>query len=231
MLLFVGLGNPGPKYENNRHNIGFMALDRIAEANGFGAWRDRFGALCAEGRLGHEKVLAVKPVDFMNNSGRAVGAAVNFHKIEPQTVLVIHDELDLLLGRLRLKYGGGHAGHNGLRDIHAAIGADYTRLRLGIGRPCTKDRILGHVLSDFSKAERPLAGGVVDAVGALAPMLADDALHDAFLSKMNSRVAPLRPVEEDGQGENQQSTGAAAENGTNSAGSGTKLGEGAPDGV
>ncbi|RME17075.1 MAG: aminoacyl-tRNA hydrolase, partial [Alphaproteobacteria bacterium] len=153
MKLFVGLGNPGAKYARNRHNIGFMALDRIAEDHGFGPWRAKFQGLVSEGRLGGEKVVLLKPQTYMNLSGQAVGEAMRFFKLAPADVIVFHDELDLAPGKVRLKLGGGHAGHNGLRSIHAHIGEAYGRVRLGIGHPGHKDRVTAWVLADFPKAD------------------------------------------------------------------------------
>ncbi len=154
MKIMAGLGNPGAKYAMNRHNIGFMAVDRIAADHGFGPWRTKFQSEVSEGRLGGEKVLLVKPMTYMNNSGRAIGEAMRFYKLAPEDLIVIHDELDLAPGKVRVKVGGGHAGHNGLRSIHAHVGPDYTRVRLGIGHPGDKARVAGYVLSDFSKAEQ-----------------------------------------------------------------------------
>ncbi len=172
MKLFVGLGNPGAKYAGNRHNIGFMALDRIAEDHGFAPWRGKFQGSLTEGRLGREKVLLLKPETFMNLSGQSVGAAMRFYKLTPADVTVFHDELDLAPGKLRLKQGGGHAGHNGLRSIHQHIGADYARVRLGIGHPGHKDAVSGYVLRDFSKADQgwldDLLRGISDGAAHLA---------------------------------------------------------------
>lgn len=153
MKLFVGLGNPGPKYANNRHNIGFMAVDAIADGHGFGPWRSKFQAQVSEGVLGGEKVLLLKPDTFMNLSGQAVGEAMRFYKLDSTDVTVFHDELDLVPGKLKLKLGGGHAGHNGLRSIHQHIGPHYARVRLGIGHPGHKDKVSPWVLSDFAKQE------------------------------------------------------------------------------
>src|SRR5210317_1683475 len=145
MKLIVGLGNPGAKYARNRHNIGFMAVDRIASDHGFGPWKPKFQGQIAEGRLGREKVLLLKPETFMNKSGQSVGEAMRFYKLEPEDVIVIHDELDLAPGKVRVKQGGGHAGHNGLRSIHAHIGENYARVRLGIGHPGRKDLVAHYV--------------------------------------------------------------------------------------
>lgn len=172
MIVFAGLGNPGAKYAANRHNIGFMALDAIAKAQGFGPWRTKFQGLVSEGRLGDEKVLLLKPQTFMNLSGQSVTAALQFHKLGPEALVVFHDELDLAPGKLRCKQGGGHAGHNGLRSIHGHIGPDYARVRLGIGHPGHKDRVAPYVLSDFAKADQgwldDLMRGIADGAAALA---------------------------------------------------------------
>ena len=154
MKLIVGLGNPGAKYENNRHNIGFKILDKILEDNNFPPYKEKFQSLVSEGRIGTEKVLLLKPLTFMNESGRAVNLAKSFFKIDPASIIVFHDELDLAPGKLRVKNGGGHAGHNGLRSIQACLGTpDFTRVRCGIGHPGHKDRVHAYVLSDFAKGE------------------------------------------------------------------------------
>lgn len=191
MKLFVGLGNPGAKYAGNRHNIGFMALDRIAQEHGFAPWRAKFQAALTEGRLGSEKVILLKPETYMNNSGQSVGEAMRFFKLEPADVVVFHDELDLAPGKLRVKTGGGHAGHNGLRSIHAHIGEAYDRVRLGIGHPGHKDRVSGYVLSDFAKADADwlddLLRGIADGAPALA---AGDT--GRFMNAVSLRTAPPR---------------------------------------
>ena len=191
MKLWVGLGNPGPKHAGNRHNIGFMALDRIAADHGFSPWKRAFQGLACDGRFGSEKVLLLKPETFMNLSGQSVGEAMRFHKLTPADVTVFHDELDLAPGRLRLKQGGGHAGHNGLRSIHGHIGDAYGRVRLGIGHPGHKDAVSGYVLHDFAKADQDwlddLMRGISDGAPALA---ADDAAR--FMTAVSLRVAPAR---------------------------------------
>lgn len=168
----MGLGNPGSKYAGNRHNIGFMAVDRIAADHAFGPWKSGFKGRVAEGRLGTERIVLLKPETFMNRSGDAVRAAMDWHKIGPAEVIVLHDELDLAPGKLRLKQGGGHAGHNGLRSIHAHIGPDYARVRLGIGHPGHKDAVAAYVLHDFAKADAEwldkLLDGISDGAEALA---------------------------------------------------------------
>lgn len=191
MKLWVGLGNPGAKYAGNRHNIGFMALDRIAGDHGFGPYRRAFQGLVAEGRLGPEKVVLLKPETFMNLSGQAVGEAMRFYKLTPDDVTVFHDELDLAPGKLRVKTGGGHAGHNGLRSIHAHIGEAYHRVRLGIGHPGHKDAVAAYVLNDFAKADANWLDDLLRGIGDGAPRLAagDSA---AFLNAVALRVAPPR---------------------------------------
>jgi len=172
MKLLVGLGNPGAKYAGNRHNIGFMALDRIAGDHGFTPWKSKFQAQMSEGTLGGSKVILLKPQTFMNNSGQSVGEALRFYKLTPADVVVFHDELDLAPGKCRVKQGGGHAGHNGLRSIHAHIGADYGRVRLGVGHPGHKDAVSGYVLRDFPKADQDwlddLLRGIADGAASLA---------------------------------------------------------------
>tara|TARA_A100001037_G_C15075443_1_gene601495 strand:- start:54 stop:689 length:636 start_codon:yes stop_codon:yes gene_type:complete len=190
MLLLVGLGNPGPKYEKNRHNIGFMAVDKIVDCYPFGAWRARFQAQTAEGRLGGKKVLAMKPTTFMNESGRAVGEAVRFYKLDLNDIIVLHDELDLAFGKLRLKNGGGHAGHNGLRSIDAHIGKDFTRVRLGIGHPGKKSGVHGYVLSDFAKSEEIGLKTWVEAITEAADLLANPDSHNAFMTKVALALSP-----------------------------------------
>jgi len=171
MLLLVGLGNPGDKYARNRHNIGFMAVDEIVRRHSFQPYRSKFSGELAEGRIGHTKVLALKPMTYMNESGRSVSAAAGFYKIEPEKILVIHDELDLEAGRFRLKADGGHAGHNGLRSIHAHVGSGYRRLRLGIGHPGDRGKVTSHVLKDFSRSDQdwlqPLLGSIAGNAGLL----------------------------------------------------------------
>lgn len=154
MRLFVGLGNPGAKYAHNRHNIGFMALDQIASDHGFGPWRGKFQGSLSEGTLSGQKVVLLKPETFMNKSGQSVGEAMRFFKLAPEDVTVFHDEIDLAPGKLRVKQGGGHAGHNGLRSLHAHIGESYGRVRMGVGHPGHKDAVPGYVLRDFPKSDQ-----------------------------------------------------------------------------
>jgi len=192
MKLFVGLGNPGAKYAGNRHNIGFMALDRIAADHGFGPWKKAFKGLAAEGRLGDTRVLLLKPETFMNLSGEAVQAAMAFHKITPAQVMVFHDELDLAPGKMRLKQGGGHAGHNGLRSIHAHIGEAYGRVRLGIGHPGHKDAVAAYVLHDFAKADQEWLDDLLRGLSHGAPYLAAGD-GPKFSNAVALRTAPARP--------------------------------------
>lgn len=191
MQIFAGLGNPGPKYAGNRHNIGFMALDRIAEEHGFSPWKARFQGEVAEGRLGSEKVILLKPTTFMNLSGQSVGEAMRFYKLEPEDVTVFHDELDLAPGKLKVKTGGGHAGHNGLRSMHAHIGENYRRVRLGIGHPGRKDLVSHYVLHDFAKADQDWLDDLMRGIADGAPELAAGR-NDKFLNAVALRTAPAR---------------------------------------
>jgi len=193
MKLFVGLGNPGAKYAANRHNIGFMALDAIARDHGFAPWRSKFQGQISEGRLGNTRIVLLKPETFMNLSGQSVGEAMRFYKLEPADLIVFHDELDLAPGKCRLKQGGGHAGHNGLRSIHGHIGEDYARVRLGIGHPGHKDRVAGYVLSDFAKADQGWLEDMMRGIGEGAPMLAAGE-GPKFLNAIAQRMAPARPL-------------------------------------
>ncbi|GAW33964.1 peptidyl-tRNA hydrolase [Roseovarius sp. A-2] len=195
MQLFVGLGNPGAKYAGNRHNIGFMAVDRIAEDHGFGPWRAKFQGHVSEGVLEGEKVILLKPGTFMNLSGQSVGEAMRFYKLMPGDVTVFHDELDLAPGKLRVKTGGGHAGHNGLRSIHAHIGDAYARVRLGIGHPGHKDRVAGYVLQDFAKADQDWIDDMMRGIADGAPWLAQGKA-DRFQNAVAQRMAPARPKAE-----------------------------------
>ncbi|WP_158965622.1 aminoacyl-tRNA hydrolase [Chachezhania sediminis] len=191
MQLFVGLGNPGAKYAQNRHNIGFMVLDRIAADHGFAPWRSKFQGQVSEGRLGGDRVILLKPETFMNLSGQSVGEAMRFYKLEPDEVTVFHDELDLAPGRLKVKTGGGHAGHNGLRSIHSHIGEAYHRVRLGIGHPGRKELVAGYVLHDFAKADEDWLDDLMRGVSDGAAHLANG---DAgrFMNAVSQRTAPPR---------------------------------------
>lgn len=191
MQIFVGLGNPGAKYAHNRHNIGFRAIDRIAEEHGFGPWKSRFQGLVSEGRLGNDKILLLKPQTFMNLSGQSIGEAMRFYKLDSTDITVFHDELDLAPGKLRVKHGGGHAGHNGLRSIHDHIGPHYTRVRLGIGHPGHKDRVAAYVLHDFAKSDADWLDDVMRGCADGAPDLARGDTG-RFLNAVASRVNPPR---------------------------------------
>ncbi len=171
MKIIAGLGNPGSQYAGNRHNIGFMAVDALQRLPSFSPWARKFKAEISEGEIGGEKVLLMKPLTYMNLSGESVGEAMRFFKLAPADIIVIHDELDLLAGRARIKTGGGHGGHNGLKSLDAHCGKEYRRLRLGIGHPGDKERVHGHVLGDFAKADRVWLEPLLDAIADNAAML------------------------------------------------------------
>ena len=171
MFLIAGLGNPGQKYENNRHNVGFMAADAIARRHSFAPWSKKFQALVAEGKLGGEKVLLIKPQTFMNLSGQAVGEAMRFYKIDLADIAVLYDEIDLAPGKLRIKTGGGAGGHNGIRSLDQHIGNAFRRVRIGVGHPGVKDLVHGHVLGDFAKADRDWLDPLLDAIADNADMI------------------------------------------------------------
>lgn len=183
MLLIAGLGNPGPQYERNRHNVGFMAADAIARRHSFSGFSKKFRGEIAEGALAGEKVLLLKPMTFMNLSGDSIGEAMRFYKLGPADIIVMHDELDLAPGKLKLKTGGGNGGHNGLKSIDAHCGKDYKRLRIGIGHPGDKARVNPHVLGDFIKSDAEWLEPMLDAIADHAELLAkgDDA---GFLNKI-----------------------------------------------
>ncbi|GAA0775245.1 aminoacyl-tRNA hydrolase [Roseibium denhamense] len=190
MKMIVGLGNPGSKYSGNRHNIGFMAVDEIHRRNsGFQPWKARFQAQVSEGRLGSEKVLLIKPSTFMNESGRSVGEAMRFFKLAPEDIVVIYDELDLPPAKFRMKTGGGHGGHNGLRSITAHIGADYRRLRLGIGHPGDKKLVSNYVLGDFAKADQEWLAPLLGLLADQAPLLAQGQ-DSQFANKLTLALEP-----------------------------------------
>jgi PTH1 family peptidyl-tRNA hydrolase len=194
MKLFVGLGNPGGEYAFHRHNVGFMAVDAVAASHDFPSWRKRFSGLTAEGKLGGETVLLLKPQTYMNESGRSVGEAVRFYKLRLGDVVVFHDELDLAPGKVRVKQGGGVAGHNGLRSLSAHIGNDYWRVRIGIGHPGHRDLVTGYVLRDFAKIERDWLETLLGAIAEAAPDLARGA-NDKFQSLVAHRVQSEAPEE------------------------------------
>ncbi|MDA4847327.1 aminoacyl-tRNA hydrolase [Hoeflea poritis] len=183
MLLVAGLGNPGSRHAGNRHNIGYMAADAIARRHSFSNWSKKFRGEIAEGHMAGEKVLLIKPQTYMNLSGESIGEAMRFYKLAPSDLIVIYDELDLAPGKVRIKTGGGHGGHNGIRSIDSHCGKDYRRLRLGIGHPGHKERVNSHVLGDFAKADREWVETLLEAVADNFPMLieGDDS---GFLNKI-----------------------------------------------
>ena len=174
MLLFVGLGNPGPKHAGNRHNIGFMAVQAIARRHELSPWRRRFQGVAVEGNIAKERILLLLPGTYMNESGRAVGEAANFYKLDTGSIVVFHDEVDLAPAKVRVKVGGGVAGHNGLRSITAHIGNEYKRVRIGIGKPDVKELVPMHVLGDFAKSEWAWVEALCDVMAEDAPLLVED---------------------------------------------------------
>ena len=191
MKLFVGLGNPGGKYANNRHNIGFMAVDRIQSDHGFSPWRSKFQGQVSEGKLGSTKVILLKPETFMNLSGQSVGEAMRFYKLTPADITVFHDEIDLAPSKLRVKQGGGHAGHNGLRSMHQHVSPEYQRIRMGVGHPGHKDAVPGYVLRDFPKADHEWLDDVLRGISDGASSLAEGDTG-RFLNAVALRVNPPR---------------------------------------
>lgn len=189
MLLLVGLGNPGKQYEHNRHNIGFMAVDEIIYRHNFSEPKSKFQGLVSEGRLGNEKTLILKPMTFMNLSGKSVSEAARFYKIPSENIFVFYDELDLPAGKIRFKIGGGNAGHNGLRSMDQYINKNYNRIRMGIGHPGDKSRVNGHVLGNFSNAERTWLEPLIDAVGRSADKLKSGEGAD-FLNEVGLILKP-----------------------------------------
>ena len=201
MRLFVGLGNPGAKFQGNRHNIGFMAVDEIARRHGFAPWRRRFQGETAEGTLDRERVVLLRPLTFMNDSGRAVQEAANFFKLEPADIAVFHDELELPPAKVRVKVGGGIAGHNGLRSISAHVGNDYRRVRLGIGHPGVKELVHNHVLSNFAGSDRPWVEALLGVVADNAALLAADR-DSAFQNKVHLAMQAKGFFDKDDNGGN-----------------------------
>lgn len=192
MKLLVGLGNPGASYARHRHNVGFMAVDAIAAAHGFAPWRAKFQGQVAEGRLGPERVLLLKPQTYMNLSGDSVRAAMGFFKLEPADLVVFHDELDLAPGRVRIKTGGGTAGHNGLRSLDAHVGPAFTRVRIGIGHPGDKRLVSPYVLGDFDKADADWLDDLLRGIAEGAPALAAGDTP-GFLDAVARRTPPPQP--------------------------------------
>lgn len=187
MLVFAGLGNPGARYAGNRHNVGFMAADAIARRHSFSPWSKKFQAEVAEGRIGDERVLLIKPQTYMNESGRSVGEALRFYKLSPADLTVFYDEIDLAAGKVRIKTGGGAGGHNGIRSIDGHVGQDYRRVRIGVGHPGIREMVMPHVLGDFSKADREWLDPLLAAIADNAAMLiaGDD---NGFMNKLSLAV-------------------------------------------
>ncbi|MCF6199415.1 MAG: aminoacyl-tRNA hydrolase [Hyphomicrobiaceae bacterium] len=190
MKLIVGLGNPGGKYAQNRHNVGFMAVDELFEHHDFSPWRKRFSGVVAEGRIGRNKCLLLKPSTFMNESGRSVGEALRFYKLDLEDVFVLYDEIDLVPGKLKAKCSGGNAGHNGLRSMSAHVGNDYHRIRIGVGRPAQKSQVANHVLRDFSKADEEWRAPLLDAIARKFSTYLEQGTAQ-FLNEVAEHLAPL----------------------------------------
>lgn len=193
MWLFVGLGNPGDKYQHNRHNIGFMAVDEFVRRHNFSGWAKKFQGLVCEGSLDGEKVLLLKPQTYMNLSGQSVRAAADFYKIPTDNIVVFHDELDLLSGKIRTKKGGGSGGHNGIKSIDEHLGPDYWRVRMGVGHPGEKDLVTHHVLGDFAKADKVWLEKLLDAMAENAGLLVQEKM-ELFMTKAAQALQP--PKEE-----------------------------------
>lgn len=208
MRLIVGLGNPGPKYRNNRHNVGFMAVDEIVRRHSFAAWRARFQAEVCEGTVAGQKCLVMKPTTFMNESGRAVGEAARFFKIPGEDIVVLYDELDLAPTKIKIKQGGGAAGHNGLRSLDQHLGGDigkaYLKLRIGIGHPGDKSKVHGHVLGDFAKSEQPDFERLLEDIAEAFPVLIERNGPD-FLTKL-ALIRNPKPVKAKPPGDATQQT-------------------------
>ncbi len=196
MLLFVGLGNPGSSYVGHRHNIGFTAVQAIAKRHDIAPWRRRFQGVAVEGAVAGEKLLLLLPGTYMNESGRAVGEAAHFYKLEPAAVIVFHDEVELPLGKIRVKLGGGNAGHNGLRSISEHIGNDYRRVRIGVGRPGHKDQMQNYVLQDFAKSEHPVVEAICDFIAENVGLLIEGK-DSTFLNKAHLTMVAKGIIGED----------------------------------
>ena len=192
MRLFVGLGNPGSDYAKNRHNIGFMAVDEIVHRHSFAPFRSKFQGQLCEGKIAGQKILILKPTTYMNESGKAVQAVMAFYKLRIQDIIVFHDEMDLVAGKIRMKTGGGHAGHNGVRSIQSHIGSGFQRVRLGVGHPGDKEKVVGHVLKDFSKADQQWLDKMIEAIGENADLLIKGE-DSGFMSKVSLALNPPRP--------------------------------------
>ncbi len=192
MKLFVGLGNPGAKYAGNRHNIGYLVVEAIHRKHPFGGWSRKFKAEISEGEIGGERILLIKPQTFMNLSGESVGEAMRFYKLAPSDIVVFHDELDLPAGKVKVKTGGGHGGHNGLKSIDAHCGRDYVRVRLGIGHPGVKEMVHNHVLGDFSKADQSWLAPLLDDIALAAGLLLEKD-PSRFMNKISPAVSAPQP--------------------------------------
>jgi PTH1 family peptidyl-tRNA hydrolase len=190
MKLIVGLGNPGGKYASNRHNVGFMAIDKLHDHHGFQPWRRRFSGELAEGMIGCNKCLLLKPSTYMNESGRSVGEALRYYKLDLDDVVVLYDEIDLVPGKLKAKKGGGNAGHNGLRSLSSHIGNDYHRIRIGVGRPAQKSQVANHVLRDFTKSDYQWLEPLLDAISRKISCFLEQGAP-VFLKKIVDSLAPL----------------------------------------
>ena len=190
MKLIVGLGNPGGKYANNRHNVGFMAVDEIFDAHGFSPWRKRFSGELCEGRIGRTKCLLLKPSTYMNESGRSVGEAARFYKLDLDDIIVLYDEIDLVAGKLKAKTGGGNAGHNGLRSMSSHLGNEYHRVRIGVGRPAQKSQVSNYVLRDFNKSDHQWLEPLLDAIARKFEALLERGTA-VFLNQVAEHLAPL----------------------------------------
>lgn len=197
MLLIAGLGNPGPKYADNRHNVGFMAADAIHRRHSFAPWSRKFQGLLAEGSLAGEKALLLKPQTFMNLSGQSVGETMRFYKLAPADLVVVYDEIDLAPGKVRVKTGGGAGGHNGIRSIDQHVGRDYRRVRIGVGHPGVREMVMPHVLGDFSRADREWLEPLIEAVADNAPLLAKGE-DSSFMNRVTLALRErLQPTGED----------------------------------
>ena len=192
MFLLVGLGNYGSEYAHNRHNIGFMAVDHFADKSEFGAWKRKFQGQLGEGKIGRHRFICLKPETYMNLSGQSVSQVAHFYKIPLENIIVFHDDLDLAAGKIRVKKGGGHGGHNGLRSIDSHMGADYHRVRMGIGRPATPEAVHSYVLNDFSKAERVWLDPLLDALAKHLPLLLDGN-EAGYMNKIALATQPPKP--------------------------------------
>lgn len=193
MLVFAGLGNPGAKYANNRHNVGFMAADAIARRHSFLPWSKKFQGLIAEGTLAGEKVILIKPQTFMNLSGQSIGEALRFYKLGPSALTVFYDEIDLAAGKVRVKVGGGSGGHNGIRSLDQHVGKDFRRVRIGVGHPGVKEMVHGHVLGDFAKGDREWLDVLLDAIADGAGLLAkgdDNSFMNRVTLALRDKLTP-----------------------------------------